>query len=90
MLIAIDFDDTYTKDPELWNNFISNAKNRNHEVICVTMRYPEEGKEVSRTIGMRCKVIFTERQAKKKFLQTMNIRPDVWIDDNPLWIYQNG
>ena len=90
MLIAIDFDDTYTRDPHLWDLFINQAKLRNHEVICVTMRFPEEGNEVINSIGKRCKIIFTERQAKEKFLKSLNIRPDIWIDDNPFWIYRDG
>lgn len=90
MLIALDFDDTYTKDPDFWDDFICNAKNRNHKVICVTMRFEEEGKEVFKTIGKRCDIIFTERQAKEKFLNKMGIKPDIWIDDSPFWIYKDA
>lgn len=90
MLIALDFDDTYTKDPYLWDDFINNAKNRGHKVICVTMRFEEEGKEVIESIGRRCNIIFTERQSKEKFLKKMGIKPDIWIDDSPFWIYKDA
>ncbi len=51
MIICIDYDDTYTRDPSLWDSFISNVKHRNHTVICVTMRSESEGKAVSFTLS---------------------------------------
>lgn len=91
MLIAIDYDFTYTNDPDLWDDFIHNAKSRGHEVICVTMRYEKtEGEEVLNSIGKYCRVIFTERMAKRRFLLDMGISPAIWIDDCPIWIYENG
>lgn len=92
MLIALDYDETYTLDPEFWNDFIRMIRERGHRVVCATMRYdtPFESKAVRDTIGKTCEVIFTGRKAKKEFLENINIHPDVWIDDNPLWLYQNG
>lgn len=91
MIIALDYDMTYTKDPNLWDSFIKDSFRRNHKVICVTMRYEEtESDEVINSIGKYCRVIFTERKAKKEFLENINIHPDIWIDDNPLWIYKDG
>jgi len=86
MLIALDYDGTYTLDPEFWNTFIINSKKRNHKIIIVTMRYPHEGEEVEEQIK-ECSIIYTSRKAKKSFLERMGIFPDVWIDDNPEWIY---
>ncbi len=90
MLVALDYDSTYTLDPLLWDIIIDKFHNRGHEVICVTMRYPHEGKEVEESIGLRCKVIYTERAAKMKFLTELDIYPSVWIDDTPAWIFQDG
>ncbi|MFA5398368.1 MAG: hypothetical protein WC346_20315 [Methanogenium sp.] len=88
MIICIDYDDTYTRDPSLWDSFISNAKHRNHTVICVTMRSEIEGKEVRRYLdGLVDDIYFTNREAKKPFLDKLNIFPHVWIDDQPLWIF---
>ena len=39
MLIALDYDDTFTRDPEGWLNFAKLMKSRGHEIIGVTMRY---------------------------------------------------
>lgn len=90
MLIALDYDGTYTMDPELWNIFIKTAKERNATVICVTMRYPYEGDEVLNSIGKHCEVIFTSRCAKREFLLSKKISPDIWIDDQPHFIYIDG
>ncbi len=43
MRISLDFDDTYSRDPDLWDSFIESCKQRNHEVYGITMRYPREG-----------------------------------------------
>lgn len=42
MKIALDYDDTYTKDPELWDSFIAEAKERMHEVTFVTLRFSKD------------------------------------------------
>lgn len=92
MLIALDYDMTYTLDPEFWNEFISNAKLKNHEVICITMRYNigAESEDVMNSIGKICSVFFSGRKAKREYINTMNIFPDIWIDDSPHWILNNG
>ena len=35
-------------------------------------------------------IIFTGRKAKLQYVASKSIKIDVWIDDNPLWIYQDG
>lgn len=89
MILALDFDDTYTKDPEMWDEFIKMAEKRGHEVICVTMRYPYEIEWVKDRFP-KIKVISTHRKAKLWYLLTEGIIVDVWIDDSPNWIYQDG
>lgn len=90
MIIALDYDQTYTKDPELWNFFIRKAFKRGHQIICVTMRYVYEGEDVINSVGKECNIIFTGRKAKLSYLHERQIKPDVWIDDNPMWLYVNG
>jgi acid phosphatase class B len=86
MNISIDFDDTYTRDPYLWDEFVSNAVRRGHVVYCVTARTPEESAEVYATIAKiigieRC--VFTSSRSKRKTVAARGIRIDIWIDDNP-------
>lgn len=92
-IIALDFDHTYTTDPELWDLFIETARARGHTVIIATMRI--EGMEEARILsfGLDKKVddiIYTNRLAKKPALENLNISVDIWIDDMPLWILNDS
>lgn len=84
MRIALDFDDTYTRDPEFWNDFIESALARGHDIRIVTfrkstMRDPLLDK-------MIIPVIYTEYQQKRQFTNKINWIVDVWIDDSPEFI----
>ena len=80
MIIALDYDKTYTADPTLWNGFIFAAKARKHDVKIVTMRYPSEI-----ITAPPAEVVYTSRKAKRKFFAA-----DIWIDDSPQWIYSDA
>lgn len=89
MNIGLDFDDTYTADPVLWDAFISNAQARGHTVYCTTYRFEDEGEEVKDSIGKFLKpneLVFTGRKAKREFCERLEIYIDVWIDDCPEYI----
>ena len=90
MLIALDYDGTYTADPDFWQRFIVNAQGSGHEVICATMRYPSEGDTICDTLKTMVKIYYTSRQAKAKGLEAQNIFPTIWIDDNPAWLFENA
>lgn len=91
MSISLDFDDTYTEDPELWNRFIANARNKNHTVLIITMRYPEEGTEVEASLNGRVDAIhYTGRKGKMQYCNDRNIKVDVWIDDSPYFIVDDA
>lgn len=93
MIIALDYDGTYTGDPILWNEFIRNCKTRGHDIVVATMRNegtPEEKEVIEAFSKMDLRIIFTNRKAKLNYLAELGIFPKIWIDDNPLWIYQNG
>jgi hypothetical protein len=38
MIIALDYDNTYTRDTVLWDKFIINAQEREHKVQIITSR----------------------------------------------------
>lgn len=80
MVIALDYDNTYTEDPELWDTWIEHAKSRGHVVVCVTYRrahdtveHPMRGIEVFYTGGID----------KAPFMRDSGLSVDVWIDDWP-------
>jgi isopentenyl diphosphate isomerase/L-lactate dehydrogenase-like FMN-dependent dehydrogenase len=87
--IAIDFDQTYTRAPEMWDKIIAIMKNHGHKVMCVTARQQtEENREEVKIPGVF--TYFTGLQAKEKFLRdTYDVRVDIWIDDEPKYILQN-
>jgi hypothetical protein len=51
------------------------------------MRYPNEPVELRRNI----EVIYTSRKAKEAYLkEKYDIKVNVWIDDNPKWLFVGG
>mgnify|MGYP000243998587 FL=1 len=80
MLIALDYDKTYTVDPVLWDDFVQIAQNRGHVVKNVTMRRPDEA-----IIDAPVEVVYTSRKAKAAV-----VNADIWIDDSPHWVYQDS
>lgn len=100
MTIAIDYDGTYTRDPQMWNKIIRLFKEKGHRVVCATMRYPEtvqfhnghtEAADVLNNLAhLVDEVYFTSRQAKAPFLKEKGVHVDIWVDDNPRWLYENS
>jgi hypothetical protein len=80
MLIALDYDKTYTADSALWDDFVQLAQDRGHTVKIVTMRTPQEAID-----SVPVEVVYTSRKAKSAV-----VRADIWIDDSPHWVYQDS
>jgi len=91
LLFCLDYDETYTEDPILFDGFIQLLKSRGHSVIVATMRYEYEGQEIIDKLGKEVdKIIFTGRKAKMKFVHEMGWYPSIWIDDSPNWIMSDA
>ena len=91
MLIALDYDGTFTEDPTLWVSFIAMAQAHGHDVIGVTMRYEFEKNTMLKSYAsLLDRVIFTGRLAKKPFLEAEGIKVDIWIDDRPDFILNSA
>jgi hypothetical protein len=91
VLISLDYDDTYTRDPCLWNTFVEAAALRGHTVIVVTMRGRVEGAEVEAALKDRVhSIVFTDRRAKKPFMEGLGYNVDVWIDDMPFFVLNSA
>ena len=83
MIIALDYDDTYTADPELWDRFVDAAIELGHRVICCTCRRDTpENREIVRIPGARGHY-FTGLSPKRWYLMQNGVDVDVWIDDLP-------
>ena len=82
MLIAIDYDETFTLDPGFWREVIALAEGRGHSCICATMRYPHEEipPEHARLFE---RVVYTGRKAKRPEVDKAGYYPSIWVDDMP-------
>lgn len=85
MRIALDYDGTYTRDPTMWAQFIELARGLGHEVVCVTQRFEDDPEEC--LPEMPCHVFYTNRQPKARVLRLLGCSIDIWIDDNPQWVF---
>ena len=89
MLIAIDFDETLTADPDFWRQVIDAAYNRGHKVICVTARQDTKSNRDIVETWMKENDIddiythYTSLASKVAFLSNRGVKVDIWIDDDP-------
>lgn len=87
MKIALDYDDTFTKDPLFWETFIGMTLMRGHEVMIVTFRDPEL--KIDHDLGIP--VFYTSYKAKRDYMRwVQGIKIDIWIDDSPDTIVANS
>jgi hypothetical protein len=91
MKIALDYDKTYTADPDLWDNFLRVAKRLGHEVRIVTIR-DERYDRTAPLIELEqyTPVVYTRGVAKKWFCTREGWAPDIYIDDAPETILYNS
>lgn len=83
MLLALDYDDTITRDENMWMAFVALARGRGHRVYIVTWRTPEEGAILQRFRHLVDGIFCTSRKAKRSYMYAQGLNVDVWIDDQP-------
>lgn len=81
-IIALDYDDTFTADPNLWLTFIAHAQARGHLVVCVTFRDKKKHGAVT-GLPEDVETFYTAGVMKAKYMQEQGIVPSIWIDDMP-------
>ena len=89
MTIAIDYDDTYTVDPDFWNDVIMLAQRRGHEVVVVTARPDTEEMrcEMRGVFDMWEVVVYCSGdEPKADYARRKGLAVDVWVDDSPGWV----
>jgi hypothetical protein len=85
LVIAIDYDDTYTADPVLWAAVVAVLAS-SHEVICVTARRctAENRNELRRNLPPQIETIILAYDMPKRMAATRaGFAVDIWIDDRP-------
>lgn len=86
MLISIDYDGTYTRNPALWNAIIELFQSAGNQVICITNRteHSSQATEVLESIGkIVSQVIFAGTLYKREAAKRAGYKVDVFIDDVP-------
>lgn len=85
LTIAIDFDDTFTADPELWSHVIAEMQRRGHRVICVSGCRNTLANRTLRKSALPSGVdLFVSYDCPKRwFMKQHRIDVDIWIDDRP-------
>lgn len=84
MRIALDYDDTYTEDRGLWNQFIRMANENGHSIYMVTLRsYPLDNNNELTELSKKISIIFCNGLAKQEVVSNRGIHIDIWIDDDP-------
>lgn len=76
--IAIDYDDTYTRNPEMWELVIDTMRDHGCKVFCVTKRWESESEDIS----INAPVIYATR-SKMEAVARSGVSIDIWIDDKP-------
>lgn len=93
MKIALDYDNTYSADPQFWNQFIGLSAKHGHEVRVVTARDDRFDRTDSLLVLEKIvPVVYCRGVAKKWFMSHFGdgFVPDIWIDDKPESIFQNS
>lgn len=87
---AIDFDETFTLNPEMWLKVIELFYSFGINVYIVTYRYDTVTEcfdlEYLKHYDSIKGIVFTGRKGKDAFCKSLGIHIDVWIDDNPVTI----
>jgi hypothetical protein len=81
MKIGLDYDETFTEDPVLWQHFVADAKARGHLIKFVTYRDNRYDNEDILTDAeyLDIDIVFAGGVQKEHLCPEI----DVWIDDSP-------
>lgn len=87
MLVALDYDETFTRCPASWLAVARILRNNGHRIIGCTMRTPKEQDGMHGGYFDACETVyFSSRQGKREYLASIDVFPHVWIDDTPEFI----
>jgi hypothetical protein len=91
--IAVDWDGTFTENPDLWRGFIkaANACDDGRQFRCffVTARRPcEEVQQEADSLGIEA--IFTSGLPKIRFCEESGSDIHIWIDDMPELLFKSA
>lgn len=89
MLLALDYDQTYTRDPDFWDEVVALGVRRGHQFVCVTNRaLPPGTAKAERVPTPTIPVVCAGDQMKADAARNAGYTVSVWIDDMPASISQ--
>lgn len=83
MLIAIDYDYTFTAMPEYWLKVIEMGAAQGIEWVCVTGRTEKPDFDLEPALPEHVVVICAGDECKAVVAERNGYRPNIWIDDMP-------
>ena len=83
LTIGIDFDNTWTADPDLWLEFCMKAKQFGHTIIIATGRDKYAADIARYYLSEDLPIVFCGNQYKDIACQKAGYKVDIWIDDSP-------
>lgn len=88
MIISLDYDDTFTRDPDFWLDFVKSTQLKGHKVVCVTARHHIQTMDADFDPRLKelIEIFPTGGKGKMQFMRNKGWEIDVWIDDQPHWI----
>jgi len=79
MIIALDWDNTYTAAPYLFECFIEKCKELGIQVVIVTGRKPEHRIHTELDVP----IVYAGNEYKRKAAEKAGYKVNIWIDDMP-------
>lgn len=83
MLIAIDYDCTWTEDPELWQALMLVGQARGHKFVMVTGRKAWSDDMARSNLPPGLPIVYAGDNYKQRAAAREGFLVDVWIDDLP-------
>ena len=92
LTFAIDFDGTFSADPDLWRELIPIIQGRRHghQCVLVTNRPEIMGNDVRAEVGSLMPIVFAGRKTKRSAVKDAGYKVNIWIDDSPEYIDIEG
>lgn len=94
MIFGIDYDDTWTRDPELFFQLLDLLQKRGHSAVIVTARNKPSfgsnggwnGEPIEIAVKGKLPVVYAGNSTKREAANRAGYKVDVWIDDSPFYI----
>lgn len=87
MNIALDYDGTFTLDPDVWAELIDTLHRNSSNVVVVTSRNMKDPVEYAYWFAQNeIPIIYCDYEAKKDVCERLGVKIDIWVDNDPYYI----